>query len=106
MTVEIGIQILGGLGIILGAVMGYGRMKNKVEDQYEENKNLWTEIGKLRTVVETHEKESNEVRREIDREMSRIREAAGKDGGKLDLILTAVTDLKRQVEELQAKVHG
>lgn len=111
MTLESGTIVTLALAII-GAIYGYGRMGNKVEDLKEEDLKLWKVIGGLREKQEgfekevrlkqeNHERESHEVRRQIERDLSTIRETASKDAGKLDLILASIDELKAQIQKLE-----
>lgn len=104
MTFEMG-TFIGLACAIIGGAMGYGRLQRTVEAQEKgciaENGKIWGKIHRIEEVAEAHNKDSEAVRRELDREMSRIREAAGAFGGKLDLILLTLAELKVQVKELQ-----
>lgn len=102
--------------IIVGIIGGWFTIKNKVgnlEDKYKDQKdddtkmheNLWKIIGDIRASLLAHEKESNQVRLDIERELGRIRENASKFESKLDSIISMMEKISLKMDKLEGGIR-
>lgn len=98
MTWDLGIIITLLVAIATGAA-GYGKIVRDVEDQLSENGNLWAEIRKCREKLDIHEREANDVRREYERELSKLRESINAKDGKLDFIIASLGELNKKIDK-------
>jgi len=67
----------------------------------EENINLWNEISKLRNWREAIEKDLIEQYVEVQRELSKIREANGIKDGKMDEIIRRLETMDKKLDRLE-----
>lgn len=88
---------------IIAAAVGYGRLLNKNEAQSEDNKNKWKVISELRAWTVAHEKDSFTVRRELEQEISAVRELALKNDGRWEEVLRRLSIIDNKIDKIETR---
>ena len=68
----------------------------------EEHHNIWNEMGKVRTWMTVHEKDSYEMRAKFHEELSKIRELTALKDGKIDEIIRRLETLDKKIDKLES----
>lgn len=103
MNIELGLKLI---GAIVSAVVfiviikvTVDNLKETVNSLKEEDKQQWAIITKVREWQTEHEKEAAQRRLEIEREMGKLRESAGKVESQLSELVILVRNLDARLEK-------
>ncbi len=92
--------------IFVGAVGFFFTLRNSVDHLKEEDQKQWDQIAKLRDWVTVHERDEATSRLDLERDMGRIREDASKAGGKMDTLISMITELTKKIERLELRLES
>jgi len=90
--------------LIAGAGVAYGVHKTTVTNLEREDDEQWKVITKMRDWQIEHERDSAKTRLEIEREFGRSREDFNRAMGKMDSMVSIMTELKSDLKNLEEKI--
>jgi hypothetical protein len=99
-SVEVVIVIL---GMVLSAGIAWGISQKGQQSLTEEIKNAWGEISKLRDWRHSHDLESSNARRELEREDGKIREMILSRDSKLDVIISRLETIDAKIDKIETR---
>lgn len=91
--------------LIAGGGVAYGIFQTTVTTLKEENREQWVTITKIRDWVTIHEKDSAMIRLDMEKSLGHIREDASKSWGKMDILITMISELSKKLDKVEEKIE-
>jgi uncharacterized protein (DUF2141 family) len=101
-TIELG-TLLALISSVVAAAVGYGKLQNQISGLKEERDQMWKEVEKLRRWEQDHERESSNVRLQIERDQGAIRQTISQKDGKLDEVIRRLGVIDSKLDKIETR---